>query len=291
MTTLEGPRLAAPDRTALQRFLERADVQRAVLALIVLNAVVLGLETSDALMARHGAWLQLLDQAMLTVFVLEIGLRLMALRGAFFRDPWSVFDFAVVAIALIPASGPFAVLRALRVLRVLRVLTLVPSMRRVVGGLLAALPGLGSIAMVLLLVYYVFGVIATQVFGDRFPDWFGTLGRSLYTLFQVMTLESWSMGIVRPLMEVFPYAWTFFIPFILVATFTMLNLFIGVIVSAMQSFASSDAEGHAGAPDHASPPAQADPHAQMHAQMHADMHLLRSELAELKDLLRTQERR
>nr|MBP7606418.1 ion transporter [Giesbergeria sp.] len=233
MTTFEGPRLAVPDRTALQRFLERAEVQRAVLALIVLNAVVLGLETSDTLMARHGAWLQLLDQAMLTVFVLEIGLRLIASRGAFFRDPWSVFDFAVVAIALVPASGPFAVLRALRVLRVLRVLTLVPSMRRVVGGLLAALPGLGSIAMVLLLVYYVFGVIATQVFGDRFPDWFGTLGRSLYTLFQVMTLESWSMGIVRPLMGVFPFAWTFFIPFILVATFTMLNLFIGVIVSAM----------------------------------------------------------
>ena len=287
MTTFEGPRLAVPDRTALQRFLERAEVQRAVLALIVLNAVVLGLETSDALMARHGAWLQLLDQAMLTVFVLEIGLRLIASRGAFFRDPWSVFDFAVVAIALVPASGPFAVLRALRVLRVLRVLTLVPSMRRVVGGLLAALPGLGSIAMVLLLVYYVFGVIATQVFGDRFPDWFGTLGRSLYTLFQVMTLESWSMGIVRPLMEVFPFAWTFFIPFILVATFTMLNLFIGVIVSAMQSFASSDAEGHAGVANHTSPPAQTD----LHAEMHADLRLLRSELAELKDLLRTQERR
>ena len=292
MTTFEGPRLAVPDRTALQRFLERAEVQRAVLALIVLNAVVLGLETSDTLMARHGAWLQLLDQAMLTVFVLEIGLRLIASRGAFFRDPWSVFDFAVVAIALVPASGPFAVLRALRVLRVLRVLTLVPSMRRVVGGLLAALPGLGSIAMVLLLVYYVFGVIATQVFGDRFPDWFGTLGRSLYTLFQVMTLESWSMGIVRPLMEVFPYAWTFFIPFILVATFTMLNLFIGVIVGAMQGFAIADAAAadaaHAEAVASAAQGAPASP-AQAH--LHAQMHALRCELAEIKDLLRAQAQR
>ena len=300
MTTFEGPRLAVPDRTALQRFLERADVQRTVLALIVLNAVVLGLETSDTLVARHGAWLQLLDQALLAAFVLEIGLRLVAWRGAFFRDPWSVFDFAVVAIALVPASGPFAVLRALRVLRVLRVLTLVPSMRRVVGGLLAALPGLGSIAMVLLLVYYVFGVIATQLVGDRFPDWFGTLGRSLYTLFQVMTLESWSMGIVRPLMEVFPYAWTFFIPFILVATFTMLNLFIGVIVSAMQGFATADADAAAadadaayaaaaaaGAAQDARAPAGSD----LHAEMHAELRVLRTELAELKDLLRAQAQR
>jgi len=283
MAVSDGREQMVTEPTALKRFLERADVRHTVLALIVLNAVVLGLETSDVLMARHGAWLRLLDQAMLSVFVLEIGLRLIAWRSAFFRDAWSMFDFAVVAIALIPASGPFAVLRALRVLRVLRVLTIVPSMRRVVGGLLAALPGLGSIAMVLLLVYYVFGVIATQVFGDRFPDWFGTLGRSLYTLFQVMTLESWSMGIVRPLMEVFPYAWMFFIPFILVATFTMLNLFIGVIVSAMQSFASAETE--------ATVSAVGDARDHIEADLHTEMRVLRVELAELKDMLRAQERR
>ena len=251
MAVCDNPDLKTTAPSPLQRFLERADVGHAVLGLIILNAVVLGLETSDTLMARHGGWLRMLDQAMLSVFVLEIGLRIIAWRGAFFRDPWSVFDFVVVGIALVPASGPFAVLRALRVLRVLRVLTIVPSMRRVIGGLLAALPGLGSIAMVLLLVYYVFGVIATQLFGDQFPQWFGTLGRSLYSLFQIMTLESWSMGIVRPLMEVFPYAWMFFIPFILVATFTMLNLFIGVIVSAMQSFASAETEATVSAVDDA----------------------------------------
>ncbi len=282
MTTLDSQRLTPSDHTALQRFLERADVQRVVLGLIMLNAVVLGLETSDTLMARYGAWLQVVDQALLAFFVLEIGLRLIAWRSAFFRDPWSVFDFLVVAIALVPAVGPFGVLRALRVLRVLRVLTIVPSMRRVVGGLLAALPGLASIAMVLLLVYYVFGVIATQLFGDRFPDWFGTLGRSLYTLFQVMTLESWSMGIVRPLMEVFPYAWMFFIPFILVATFTMLNLFIGVIVSAMQSFTTSETEATITAVDRARDHVEFD--------LHAEMRVLRLELAELKDMLRAQER-
>ena len=266
--------------TALQRFLERSQVRRAVLGLIVLNAVVLGLETSDELMARHGVWLHWLDQAMLALFVLEIGARIVAWRGAFFRDAWSVFDFLVVAIALVPATGAFSVLRALRVLRVLRVLTIVPSMRRVVGGLLAALPGLSSIALVLMLIYYVFGVIATQLFGERFPDWFGTLGRSLYTLFQVMTLESWSMGIVRPLMEVFPYAWAFFVPFILVATFTMLNLFIGVIVSAMQSVTATETETTITAVDQARDHIETD--------LHAEVRGLRAELAELKELLRAQ---
>ena len=281
MAILDSPDQTKTNLDPLRRFLDRAAVRHGVLGLIILNAVVLGLETSDALVANYGAWLWLLDQALLCVFVLELALRILAWRGAFFRDPWSVFDFAVVAIALVPASGPFSVLRALRVLRVLRVLTIVPSMRRVVGGLLAAMPGLFSIAMVLLLVFYVFGVVATQIFGDHFPDWFGTLGASLFTLFQIITLESWSMGIVRPLMEAFPYAWLFFIPFILVATFTMLNLFIGVIVSAMQSFVSSETETTVAAVDDARDHIETDAHAEMRA--------IRADLAEIKRMLRNTE--
>jgi voltage-gated sodium channel len=264
--------------TRLQTFLGTDWVQHGVLALIVVNAVVMGLETSTQVMAVHGGWLRALDQAILSVFVLEIGLRVVAWRGAFFRDPWSLFDMAVVGIALVPATGEFSVLRALRVLRVLRILTIVPSMRRVVGGLLAAIPGLASIAMVLSLVFYVFAVIATQLFGVHYPDWFGTLGRSLYTLFQVMTLESWSMGIVRPVMELYPYAWAFFLPFILVATFTMLNLFIGIIVSAMQSFTDAETAQTVAAVDQARDHIEAD--------LHAEMRQLRGELAELKHLLR-----
>jgi voltage-gated sodium channel len=141
----------------------------------------------------------------------------------------------VIVIALIPASGPFAVLRALRVLRVMRVISLVPSMRRVAAGLLASIPGLGAVVGMIAVILYVFAVMATKLFGARFPEWFGTLGESAYTLFQVMTLESWSMGIVRPVMEVFPYAWIFFVLYILVSTFTMLNLFIAVVVNAMQN--------------------------------------------------------
>jgi voltage-gated sodium channel len=181
-----------------------------------------------------------LDKICLSIFVVELLLRLYAWRLRFFKDPWSLFDLTVVAIALVPATGPLAILRAFRILRVLRVLTIVPSMRRVVSALLGALPGLGAIALLLLLIYYVFAVIATDLFGQHFPDWFGNIGLSLYTLFQVMTLESWSMGISRPVMEQFPYAWLFFVPFILVATFTILNLFIAIIVNAMQTFTEQD---------------------------------------------------
>ena len=213
----------------LKAFIEASFVQNTLIALILINAAILGLETSQAARARAGDILYTIDSVILAIFVVEIAIRLYVYRLKFWRDPWSVFDFVVVGIALIPASGPLAVLRALRVLRVLRLLTMVPSMRKVVGALLTAIPGLGSIALVLCILYYVFAVIATNLFAAAFPEWFGTLGRSLYTLFQIMTLESWSMGIVRPVMEEYPYSWIFFITFILVATFTMLNLFIAII--------------------------------------------------------------
>ena len=170
-----------PWRPALQDWLERPVVQRTLVALILLNAAILGLETSPAIMADWGPLLVAADRALLAVFVVEIALRIAVHRLAFFRDPWSVFDFAVVAIALLPASGPLAVLRALRVLRVLRLITLVPSMRRVVGGLLAALPGLGSVVAIIAIIFYVSAVIATQLFGQAFPEFFGTLGDSAFT--------------------------------------------------------------------------------------------------------------
>lgn len=221
-------------RGPLARRIESPPTQAVVIALILVNAVVLGLETSEAIMARWGAVVNTIDQAILAVFVVEIGLRLAVWRGSFFRDPWSVFDFVVVGIALIPATGPLAVLRALRVLRVLRLISAVPSMRRVAGGLLAAIPGLGSVIGIIAVILYVFAVIATKLFAEHFPQWFGTLGESSYTLFQIMTLEGWA-DIARSVMAVYPIAWLFFVIFILVSTFTMLNLFIAVVVTAMQS--------------------------------------------------------
>ena len=220
----------------LKSFIESKTIQTLIISLIIINACLMGMETSPSIMQSYGTTIAILDIAILSVFVFEITVRLYVFRSRFWRDPWSVFDFIVVFIALIPASGPFAIIRALRVLRVLRLLTMAPSMQRVVGALLSAIPGLSSIAFVLLIFYYVVAVMATHFFSEAYPEWFGNLGRSLYTLFQIMTLESWSMGISRPVMSQFPYAWAFFIPFILIATFTILNLFIAIIVSAMQNF-------------------------------------------------------
>ncbi len=221
-------------RQALVQLLSSRRWEQAIVAVILLNSLILGLETDAGIVARFGPLLHALDTIILAIFVVEIALRLYAFGPAFFRDPWSLFDFFVVAIALVPASGPFQVLRALRILRALRLVSTLPALRRVVGGLIAALPGMSSIVMLMGMLFYVAAVMATNLFGSQFPDWFGTIGASVYTLFQVMTLESWSMGIVRPVMEAHPAAWLFFVPFILCTTYAVLNLFIGVIVSAMQ---------------------------------------------------------
>jgi len=264
-------------RASCERFISQPRIQHFILALIIINAIILGVETSPSIMASHGALLHALDKIILAVFVAELAIRIFAHRLAFFRDPWSIFDFIVVGIALVPATGQLSVLRALRVLRVLRVLTIVPSMKRVVGALLGAVPGLASIAMVLLLIYYVFAVIATNLFAASFPDWFGNLGRSFYTLFQVMTLESWSMGISRPVMEAYPYAWAFFIPFILIATFSMLNLFIAVIVNAMQTVSDAEHKETIAAVD------QTGEH--IEKELHAEVQALREEIRALHKLI------
>ena len=219
----------------LRAFVESAGFQRGITALILVNAVILGLETAPSVMAATGDLLPTLDRVIVGVFTAEILAKLWVYRRRFFSDPWNLFDFTVVAISLVPASGAFSVLRALRVLRVLRLVSVIPSMRKVVQALLKAIPGMGSIVALLALLYYVFSVMATKLFGAAFPEWFGTIGDSAYSLFQIMTLESWSMGIVRPVMEVYPFAWAFFVPFILITSFAVLNLFIAIIVNAMQS--------------------------------------------------------
>jgi voltage-gated sodium channel len=228
---------SSPWRIRLGRWVESPPVQRIVVAVILLNAVVLGLETDRGMVARFGAELRLLDSACLLVFVVEISLKLIAFGRHFWRSGWNCFDALVVGIAVVPGAGPLAVLRSLRVLRVMRLLTVVPSLRRVVAAFLHAIPGLGGVVAVMGVFFFCAGVLAATLFGPSHPEWFGNLGASLFSLFQIMTLESWSMGIVRPVMEVHPWAWAFFVPFIMIATFTILNLFIGIIVSTMQELA------------------------------------------------------
>ncbi len=222
-------------RTTITHLVETQLFQRFIIVVIVLNAITLGLETAPRLVGNFMSVLQVLDFVFLTIFTIEIALKFVAYRFSFFKSGWNVFDFLIVGVSYLPFIEGLSVLRALRILRVLRLVSVVPAFRKVTQAFFAALSGLATVGTILLLIFYVGAVMTTKLFGEDFPEWFGTIGHSLLTLFQIMTLESWSMDIVRPVMEVYPYAWAFFVPFILATTFAALNLLIGVIVNSMQT--------------------------------------------------------
>lgn len=223
----------------LVRLVEAPAFKGVITTLIVISAILLGIETIDAL---PGFWvhaIQVANRAIVWVFVVELVLRIAAHRLGFFRGGWNLFDFSVVALTFLPSQGPLQVLRALRVMRVGRLLSSVPSLRHVVEGLLRAVPGLGSVTLLLTLILYIGAVMATHLFGDVSPERFGSIGLSLLTLFQVMTLENWP-DVMEPLEAVKPYAWVYFVVFILLTSFMMLNLFVGVLVNGIQSNIESD---------------------------------------------------
>jgi len=225
----------------LKNFIESPKAVNFILAIILFNAALLGLETSPRIMERFGHIILMLDHLCLSIFVIELLIKLTVYRFKFFKEGWNVFDFVIILIALVPAAQGLSVLRALRILRLLRVVSVSPSLRRVVEGFIKALPGMGSVVILMGLIFYVSSVIATKLFADTHTEFFGSLGQSSYSLFQIMTLESWSMGIVRPVMETYPYAWAFFIPFIMITTFSVVNLLVGLIVNSMQDVGSQDA--------------------------------------------------
>ncbi|WP_171240436.1 ion transporter [Ruegeria sp. HKCCA5491] len=218
----------------LQTIIDAPAFGHFITGVILFNAVLLGMETSPTLMELAGPVIVTLDQLCLAIFVAEISMKLIATGRNFFKNGWNNFDFLIVSIALVPSAGSLSVLRALRILRVLRVISVAPRLRRVVEGFISALPGMASVFLLMAILFYIGAVISTKLFSESFPDWFGDLGLSAYTLFQIMTLESWSMGIVRPVMQVYPYAWVFFVPFIMVTTFAVVNLLVGLIVNSMQ---------------------------------------------------------
>ena len=224
-----------PLKYKINQLVDHSFFKKFIMGLIIVNAVILGLETSPKVMELVGRELQLFDQVVIVIFCIELGLRVYAKGLQFFRDPWGIFDLMVVAITLVPSNEALTVLRALRVVRVFRLVSTIPRLRRIVAALLHAVPGVGAIIVLLLIVFYVFSVITTKIFGQNFPDWFGSLGDSMFTLFQIMTLESWSMGIVRPVMEIYPWAWVLFVAFIVLSSFTVLNLFIAIIIDSMQT--------------------------------------------------------
>lgn len=226
-------------RGKLAHFIEGKLAVRCITFLIIINSITLGLESDPEMIETYGTLLFAIDTTILFIFTAELLIKFYAYRFDFFKSGWNNFDFIIVAIAWIPTGGTFSIFRALRILRVFRLFSVVPQMRRVLTALLSSIPGMLSVVGILALIFYVCAVLATKLFGHhpdpQLQEWFGCISASLYTLFQIMTLESWSMGIVRPTMEIYPLSWIFFLPFIIVTSFAVLNLFIGIIVDAMQS--------------------------------------------------------
>lgn len=217
----------------IRRLVDDPKFQNLAIGVIIINAVILGLMTNSGLGEGTQRTLELLDDLCLIFFCVEIGLKLVARRTAFFKDGWNIFDVLVVGIALMPASGELSVLRALRVLRLMRLASAVPSMRRVVTGMFRAVPGSISVAGVLGVMYYVAAIIGINLFRDTAPERFGDMGASMFSLFQMMTLEGWP-DIAKDVLPQHPNAWPFFVLFIVFTTFTTLNLLFGIIVGAME---------------------------------------------------------
>lgn len=226
--------------TRLQKFVSHRVFKFTIAGMIIINAIILGALTFTEAGTRYHSVLTLIDTLILRFFVLEIALKIVAWRGQFFKFSWNIFDLLVIGISIVPASETFAVLRALRVLRILRLLHIVPMLRRITEALFRALPGMGAIIAVMVLMIYVGAVIATNLFGKtdkpEVAALFGDLPTSALSLFQVMTMDGWRFEVMQKVIDDgHPYAWIFFLTFLFLASFAVLNLFIAVFVDALQA--------------------------------------------------------
>jgi len=257
--------------------------------------VVLGILTyHESLSPGLVQALEVFDIAVTWVFATEILLKLVVYRFQFFKSGWNWFDFVVIGVSLIPGSAAFSVLRAMRVLRVLRLLHIVPVMKRITEALMKALPGMGAIFAVLALVTYVGAVMATNLFGEtQDPDvelLFGDLPKSAYSLFQVMTMDGWRFEVVQKVIDDgHPYAWIFFIIFIFIASFAILNLFIALVVDALASEQKALLEEGLEEIEDEIEEEFEDAHAQRNEMLKA-LNAMRAEIAELKQLVSTRQK-
>lgn len=229
-----------------RRLVDSAAFHRAIMALILFNGIVMGLETSPALVASMSAAFRAANLAVQSIFVLEIAARIVA-HGrrplGFFRSGWNVFDFLVVALSLLPAAGSLATLaRLARVLRVGRLVSGMPELRLIIGTMLRSIPSLGHVVVLLALLMYVYGVIGYQLFAQVDPEHWGGLGRAVQTLFVIITLEGW-VDIMKTSSEATPWAWVYYVSFIVVAVFVVINLFIAVVINNLEKVRQEDLDG------------------------------------------------
>ena len=210
----------------------------AMIGLILFNAVLIGLETSKEFVERYDGWLHLGNDIILVIFIIEVVLKLAAVAprfGLYFGNGWNLFDFTVVVLSLIPATEEYAlVARLVRVLRVLRLVSAVPQLRLIVATLVRSIPSMGHVIVLMSIILYIYAVTGYHLFHEHDADNWGSLGRSLLTLFQIVTLEGW-VEVMDTALEAHPWAWVYFVSFVLIGTFVMLNLFIAVVINNLEA--------------------------------------------------------
>lgn len=236
----EHPRAveANPVPAWCRRVAEHPLFHNVILGVIVFNAIIVGLETSQTLMAAHGQFFAWLNTAILLIFLSEIGIRLVAewpRLFRFFRDGWNLFDFAIVAVSLLPETGTIAtVARLARMLRVTRIISALPELRLIISTMLRSIPSMGHVILLLSLLLYVYGVLGYYLFHDNDPAHWGTLGTALLTLFQMLTLEGW-VEIQQASLAAYPWAWLYYSSYVVVAVFVVINLFIAVVINNLEA--------------------------------------------------------
>ena len=210
---------------------------RSIIGLILLNALILGLETSPTLVAQYSEWFEIGQTFILTAFIIEALLKITAVAPhlkRYFGDGWNLFDFSIIVLSLIPATGELAIIaRLARLLRVLRLISTIPELRLIVSTLLRSIPSMGHVMLLMSIIFYIYGIAGYHLFHLHDPTHWETLGISLLTLFRVVTLEDWT-DVMYTAMELHSWAWVYFVSFVFMGTFVIINLFIAVVLNNLE---------------------------------------------------------
>ena len=223
----------------LEEALHWKHTQKIITFVIILNAAVLGILTDRTLSAEEVLFLEAVDKACLVIFTVELIAKLLVYRRSFWSEGWNIFDFVIVLSSIVFISSSISVIRAFRIFRLLKALAEFPELQILVSSMLKAIPSMTWALLLLFIVFYIFAVFGSTMYGDAFPELFGDIGGSMFTLFQVMTFESWATAVARPIMATYSYAWVYFLVFILLTAVTLLNVMVGIVVEAVSSIAEA----------------------------------------------------
>lgn len=205
-----------------------------IISLILVNAAVLGLETSASINQKYHSLFIFINQFVLAIFVLEAAMKITAVSpniSKYFRDGWNIFDFSIVVLSFVPATGQFAIIaRLARLLRVVRLISALPELRLIVSTLIRSIPSMGNVILLMSIIFYVYAIMGFHLFHEHDPQHWGNVGIALLSLFRIATLEDWT-DLMYIGMEVSPVAWIFFVSFVVIGTFVVINLFIAIIIN------------------------------------------------------------